>query len=369
MELIEVDEESAYDVFVQNDWTDGLPIILPTEDRVHAMLAGGGVDPEEMLGSVPVRSRTITAGMVAINAVMAGCSPEYFPIVLAAIRAMLDPAWNANGVLTSTGGSAACIVVSGPMAKAVGMNARSNLFGPGNRANATIGRAIRLVARNVIGARTSVQDESCMATPAKYTFCFAEDEPPHPWQPLRVQLGYEEADTTVTLMASEGPRQVANFTNGSPEGLLRTFVSIMKPAASVIAGKAGQGIVVLGPEHQFIIRENGWTQSRVREFLARESRITPEELLAAGVLLEQPGDHHFLPPGPDGKYPTFHSADDVLLVTAGGHGAGWSAFIPSFVPSKHSVAVTRRVRPAGEALPDCGPDSCEVVLPFLHEGS
>ena len=245
------------------------------------------------------------------------------------------------------------------------MNARSNLFGPGNRANATIGRAVRLVAMNVIGARTSVQDESCIATPAKLSFCFAEDEPPHPWRTLRSQLGFDEADTTVTIMASEGPRQVANFTNGSAEGLLRSFVSIIKPAGSVIVGKGGQGIVVLGPEHQFIIRESGWTQSRVQEFLAQETRVTPDELAAGGILLEQPGDHHYLPLGDDGKYPTFHSPDDVLVVTAGGHGAGWSAFIPSFVPSKHSVAVTRRVRPAGEPLPDCGPDVCEVALPGI----
>lgn len=362
MELIEIDDATAFDVFVENEWTDGLPVIPPTAARVEAMLKGGDVLADEVLGSVPARQRTVTAGMAAVNAVMAGCKPEYFPVVLAAVRAMLDPAWNANGVLTSTGGSAACIIVSGPLAKAIGMNSRSNLFGPGNRANATIGRAVRLVAMNVIGARTRVQDESCMATPAKYTFCFAEDDPQAPWLPLRVRLGYDEADTTVTIMGSEGPRQVANFTNSSAEGVLRSILSVIRAPGSVIVGKAGQGVVVLGPEHQFVIREEGWTQTQVQEFLVRESRITPQEIEAAGVIVEKEGDHHYLPLSADGKYPTFHTPEDILIVTAGGHGAGWSSFTPSFVPVKHSRVVTRRVRPAGEALPDCGPDSCEIDL-------
>lgn len=360
MELLEIDEASAFDIFVDKDWTDGLPIVPPTAERVAAMLAGGGVEAEEILGSVPARQRTVTAGLAAINSVMAGCRPEYFPIVLAALRATLDPIWNANGVLTSTSGGATCVIVSGPMAAAVGMNAKSNLFGPGNQANATIGRAVRLVAMNVIGARRSVQDESCMATPAKFTFCFAEDDPAEPWQPLRVQLGYDASDTTVTVMASEGPRQIANFTNGDPEGLLRSFASLMTPPGSVIVGKAGQGVVVLGPEHQFILRDAAWSQERIIDFLVHESRVSGETIEAAGVIIEKPGEHHYLPPAPDGTYPTFQSAEDLLLVTAGGHGAGWSAFIPSIFPAKHSRAITRRVRPAGEALPDCGPDVCEV---------
>ena len=362
MEILEVDEASAFDFFMQQDWTDGLPVIPPTLDRVAAMLAGGGVSEDEILGSVPARNRTVTAGLAAVNAVMAGCLPAYFPVVLAALRAMLDPAWNANGVLTSTSGGAACIVVSGPMAAEIGMNATSNLFGPGNRANATIGRAVRLVAMNVIGARRSVQDESSMATPAKYTFCFAEDEPTQPWRPLRVQLGYEAEDTTVTVMASEGPRQIANFTNGDPAGLLRSFASLMKPPGSVIVGKAGQGIVVLGPEHRFSLRDAGWTQEQIVDFLLRESRVSGAEVEAAGIIVEKPGDHHYLPAAADGTYPTFEKAEDLLLVTAGGYGAGWSAFIPSVFPARHGKAVTRRVRPADEALPDCGPDSCEIDL-------
>lgn len=362
-EILEVEEAEALELYMESGWTDGLPIVLPTPGRVSAMLAGGDVAADEVLGSVPARRRTVTAELAAINSVMAGCKPEYFPIVLAALRAMLDPLWNANGSLTSTGGSAACIVVSGPMAREIGLNAKGNLFGPGFRANATIGRAVRLVAMNVIGARPGRQDESSMSNPGKYTLCFAEEDPAEPWQPLRVQLGFERGDTTVTVMATEAPRQVGNHLNGDAEGLLRTFASIMKAPATFIVGKGGQGIVVLGPEHQFVIRESGWSQEDVRGFLTRETRVTPAELAAAGVALEEEGNQHYLPPSPDGKYPTIMSEEDLLIVTAGGHGAGWSAYIPAFSPNKHIRAVTRRVRPAGEALPDCGPDSCEIVLP------
>lgn len=365
LEMLELDTDTALDTFMARNWTDGLPVILPTPDRVTAMLAGGGVEVDEVLGAVPARHKTVTAGLVAVNAVMAGCRSDYFPIVLAAIRAMLDPLWNANGSLTSTGGSAACVVVSGPMARDIGMNSKGNLFGPGFRANATIGRAVRLVAMNVIGARPGLQDESSMANPGKYTFCFAEEDPVEPWHPLRVQLGFERQDTTVTVMATEAPRQIGSHTTGEAESLLRTFVSIMKAPATFIVGKGGQGIIVIGPEHQFVLRDCGWTQDQVRSFLTHETRVTPGELVAAGVPLEVEGNQHYLPPSPDGKYPTILSEQDLFIVTAGGHGAGWSAYIPAFSPNRHIRAVTRRVRPVGEALPDCGPDSCEVVLPSI----
>lgn len=366
MEIFEIDTGKALDYYFDNDLTDGLPIVLPTKLRVEEMLAGGGVSADDVLGSVPSRQRTVTAGLTAVNAVMAGCRADYFPVVLAAVRAMLDPLWNAHGALTSTGGAAACLIVSGPMAKAIGLNSKSNLFGPGFRANATIGRAVRLVAMNVLGARTGVYDESCLGTPAKFTFCFAEEEPAAPWQPLREHLGFERADTTVTIMASEGPRQIGNFTQGDPALLLKSFASLMKPAGSLIAGKGGLGVMVLGPEHQFVVRDKGWTQQQIREFLVENTRVTPEELSGAGAIQEEEGAHHHIKVGPDGKYPTFKSVDDLLLVTAGGHGAGWSAFIPSFAPSQHSKFATRRVVPAGEALPDCGSDACEVVLPSLQ---
>jgi hypothetical protein len=359
-DVLEVEETEVQEHFFEAGWTDGLPIVPPTPDRVEAMLAYGGVaDPNEVLGSVPQRSIDVTAEHLAINAVMAGCRPEYFPILLAGAAAMLDPAFNLNAVITSTGGAALCVVVSGPLADEIGMNARHNCLGSGNRANATIGRALRLVCGNVLGAKTGGMDGSSFGHPGKLTMCFAEDPPPPPWRPIRVELGCGDADTTVTVLPVEAPRQVANHLNGDPEGLLRTVAAAARNPSHFSAGKGFQAIVALGPEHAAAIIDGGWTRQRAAEFLAEHSRITPGELEAAGVPLER-GAQHDMEPGPDGKLPCIASAADVLIVTAGGAGPGWSAYIPCWAPTKHTRMTTRRVRPPGEGLPDCGPDGCLI---------
>ncbi len=363
-DLLELDAATVQEHFAQAGWTDGLPIIPPTPDRVlEMMLAAGAADPDEVVGAVAERGVTLTVEMAAINAVMAGCEPAVFPIVLAALGAVLDPALNAHTAVTSTGGAALCTIVSGPLAVEVGMNSRHNIFGPGNRANATIGRAMRLVVANVLGARSGKLDASSIGNPGKYTLCFAEEPPPVPWEPLRVALGYEPEDTTVTVMPTEGPRQVANHLNPDAEGILRTFAATMRDPATFITGKGGQCVVVLGAEHRTAIVEQGWTRRAVQEFLTAESRVSPEELARGGVLLEQ-GTGKDVTPGPDGKLRSIVSPDDVLVVTAGGAGAGWSAYLPSWAPPSHGKAwaVTRRVRLPGEELPLCGPDGCEVDL-------
>jgi len=354
-----IEESEVQETFFERGLTDGLPIVPPTLDRVRALLASSGREPDEQIGSVPQRDRSVSAEEAAINAVMAGCAAEHFPLVLAGLSALLDPAFNAHAVLTSTGGAGLCLVVSGPRAAEVGMNARHNALGPGNRANATIGRALRLVAFNVLDARPGGMDGSSLGHPGKYTLCFAEDEPPDPWEPLRVELGFEREDTTVTLLPTEAPRQVANHLNDDPEGILSTFVAAMRNPATFCVGKGGQCLVVLGPEHASAVIEGGWTRERVRHFLARESRVTLAELQAAGVLIET-GAQHDMTPGEDGRLPTVPGPDDVFVVTAGGAGAGWSAYLPAWAPKLHSQAVTRRVPAAGEELPDCGPDSCEI---------
>ena len=363
-ELLTVQEADAIEVLYERGWTDGLPVVPPTPDKVAAMLAGAAVAADDVLGSVPARRKVVTAEIAAINAVMAGCLPAYFPVVVTALEAVLDPAFNVNTAATSTGGAAIAVVVSGPMATDIGMNARHNVLGSGNRPNATIGRAVRLTVSNALGAKTGKLDASSIGHPGKYTLCFAEDDPGRGWEPLRVEKGYEVADTTVTIMAVEGPRQIANQLNERPDDVLRSFAVAMKMASTFIAGKSGQGIVVLGHEHALAVRGAGWSRDRVREFLVEESRITPAELAAGGITLES-GAQHDMTPAADGKLATMAEPDDVLLVTAGGPGAGWSAYMPAWAPRMHSRSVTRRVRPPGEALPDCGPDDCAV--PWAEE--
>lgn len=363
-ELLQIEESDVQEHYFESGWTDGLPIVPPTPDRVLQMLLGGGVnDPDEVIGSVPQRRVVVTAEMAAINAVMAGCKPEYFPIVLAGLSAMLDPAFNPHTACTSTGGAALCVVVSGPMAAEVGMNSTHNALGSGNRANATIGRALRLVASNVLGAKTGGLDGSSIGHPGKYTFCFAEDPPPAPWESLGVALGFEPDDTTVTVMPTEGPHQVANHLNEDPDGVLRTFAAAARNPATFISGKRGQGIVVLGHEHRMAVIGSGWSRRRVQEFLYETSGIAPSELQQWGVLVEDPsGTEKDMIPREDGLLPTFASPDDIFVLTAGGAGAGWSAYIPSWAPPVHAQAraVTRRVRLPGEDLPLCGPEGCEV---------
>lgn len=350
LNTLELDDADALEEFHRRGWTDGLPVVAPTPERVEALLDHAGLEADEVLGGIEARGRSLSASQAAANAVMAGCAPEHFPLTVAALCAMLDPAFNAHTVMTSTGGAAFCLLVSGPVTAELQMATGHNALGPGNRANASVGRALRLVARNVFGARSGEMDASSIGHPGKFTLCLAEDGPPAPWVPLRVELGYGVEDSTVTILGTEGPRQVANHLNPSPEGILTTMASAMRCPATYPVGKGAQAVAVLGPEHAEALIEAGWTRRRVREFLAEASRVTPGEIEAAGVFLEV-GTQHDMTPGPDGKLPTVRSPDDLFLVTAGGHGAGWSAYLPVWAPTLHSEAATRRVPPPGEGLP------------------
>ena len=223
---------------------------------------------------------------------------------------------------------------------------------------------MRLTVANALGAKSGKLDASSVGHPGKYTFCFAERPPQAPWENLTVAKGYAADDSTVTIMASEGPRQVANHLNEAPEGVLLSFAAAMKAPSNFITGKSGQVTVVLGHEHELAVRQAGWSRQQAAEFLVEHSRVTPAEIEAGGIRIET-GAQHDMNPGPDGKVPVVASVDDLVLITAGGPGSGWSAMIPSWAPRQHSRSVTRRVRPVGEAMPDCGPDGCEV--PWLVE--
>lgn len=353
-DIIELEDLDVQEHYFDKGWTDGLPIVPPTIDRVAATLAAGGLDADAVLGVVAERGAVVVAEHLAVNAVMAGCKPEYFPIVVAAASAILDRAFNPHGALTSSGGSSFCVVVSGPMSATVGMTSRHNVLATGNRANATIGRALRLLAINTLSARAPQMDGTSIGHPGKFTFCMAEDPPLAPWEPLRVELGFGVDDTTVTVLPAEGPRQVANHLNASAEGILRTFAAAMRSPSTLGVGRAQQVILVFGPEHARACVEQGWTRTAVREFLCRESRVLPSELEAAGIVLETDSQHD-MRPGNDGRLPTVSTPEDIFLVTAGGSGAGWSACIPSWSPVQHARAVTRRVaRPGDTPTQDVG---------------
>ena len=343
-------EHDVQEEFFARGWTDGLPVVPPTPDRVEAMLTFAGVTAGDVVGTVPERSRNITAEKAAINSVMAGCEPQHFPVVLAGIAAMCDPAFGCNTAVTSTGGAALCLAISGPNLEALGLNANRNALGPGYRANATIGRAMRLVAMNVLGARSNYLDGSSIGHPGKYTMLVAEDSPPEGWEPLRVELGYDQADTTVTVLAAEGSHQVSNQLNGTPEGILATYAAAMTNPATYGVGKGHQVLLILGYVHRMILAEGGWTRQAIREHLTEATRVTPDYLEAAGIVMEHTTQNDMTPDA-DGKLATIRSPDDIFLITAGSPGAGWSAYIPTWAPTIHSSASTRKVQLPGGGLP------------------
>ena len=204
------DADAANDLFRQNGWTDGLPIVPPTEERVRACLAAAGLAPDTVVGVEPVRALALTAEKVAINAVMAGCRPEYLPVVLAAVEAMCDEAYLLHGSSASTGGSAPLIIVNGPVRHALGMHSTHNALANGSSANATIGRAIRLLLITMLGCVPGEMDKSTLGHPGKFTFCIAEDEEDSPWTPLAQERGVPPDASAVTVLACESPRQVMN---------------------------------------------------------------------------------------------------------------------------------------------------------------
>lgn len=315
-------------------WTDGLPVVPPTEERVLEFLANAGREPGDVLGGVPDRGRVFTAEKVAINAVMAGCLPAYAPLVVAAVEAMSKPGYCLSGASASTGGAATLIIASGTVAKDLGLNAGGNVFGPGARANATIGRALRLILLNLGGTTPGTVDRSTLGHPGKFTFCLAEDEEASPWQPLRMDLGFPQEVSTVTVMAAEGPHQVANHHSFDPEGLLQTFVDSLKGTSFSNAAYA----VVICPEHVAILREAGWTKERVKSFLAANTWRTVADLKRSGRL---PGQ---VARGDDEKRQYLVTdPNDLLVVVAGGEAGGFSAIIPPWNGGRQSLPQTQAV--------------------------
>jgi len=363
--LLEFEEAAVQEAFFARGWTDGLPVVPPTPERVAALLeAVDAQEPDLLIGYLAARKRGVTLEQAATNAVMAGCLPEHFPIVVAALEAMFDPGFNLHTVLSSTGGAAICTVVSGPLAAEAGMNARGNCLGHGVRANLVIGRALRLVAANALASVPGQSDASSFGHPGKISLCFAEDPPPAPWQPLAVRAGYTATDTTVTVLGTEGPHQFAQQLTQDPRAVLRSFAASIRHPAWFCTGKAGgYGVLVLGPEHAGFCVAGGLTQDDVCHAIHDLARVDASELQALGVVLEA-GSQHDMTPAADGKLDSLAGPEAVTLVTAGAEGAGWSTWIPGWAPVRHSTPATRRVRPTGEALPDCGPDGC--LVPWMR---
>jgi hypothetical protein len=333
----------AVEGFFAKPWSDGLPTVPPTSELVEAMIAGGGRDGDALVGTIPGRKMSLHVWQAATCAVMAGCRPDYFPVVLATWDALLAPRFNLHGVLSSTGGASIAAIVSGPYADTIGMNSGAGAFGPGNRANSTIGRAIRLGSLTAFHAIPGGLDASSYGHGGKYSFHFAETPPPAPWRSIREQLGYPAHATTVTVMSTEAPRQIMHRWNPSADDMLRTVASPMKEPSQNSTGSEAAYIVVLGPEHADVLIAAGLTQSQVRQKLSVMSAVSTAELAAAGIRFDDSGTRYGKPDS-QGRIMTARP-EHILVMTAGGAGAGWSMVIPpltwikSFLPSTRAVNV------------------------------
>ncbi len=320
VELSGVDDihEAAFD----RGWTDGLPVVLPTEARVLRMLKGTARAPDEIVAVVPPDLVPCSVEKVAINAVMAGCRPEYLPVVLAAVEGFCTSEFNGHGLLSTTWFSGPVIVVNGPITTRIGMNSRGNALGQGNRANATIGRALQLVVRNVGGGRPGGVDRATLGNPGKYTFCFAEREHDSPFEPLSVARGFSPDSSTVTLFAGEGVRGVVDQLARDPESLSRSYAACLRTVAHPKLAMAWDAMLVVSPEHARVFKDAGWTRDRLLQELTELLQLPGDEMVrGAGGIAEG------LPPGVAGRNIPKFRPGGLLVVHAGGGAGLFSAII------------------------------------------
>ena len=327
------DYQEALDLCYQRGWTDGLPVVPPTESAVRAMLDAVGLEPDAQVAFITNRQVAISAEKVAINAVMAGCRPEYMPVVVAAIEGIADPRWGYHGPATSTGSAAVLTIVNGPIARRLDVNAGDNLFGPGWRANATIGRAIRLVMRNVVGTLPGRLDRGTFGHPGRYTYVIAENEAESPWTPLHVErIGCRPTDSAVTVMAALSPIQFYNQLSATAAGVLGTACDAMR-----YPGQVGQPnyCVVLAGEHMRTIAADGWSKADIRKFIFENTTNTIAHFKRTARI---PGE---VKPGDETATRSLViSPDDILVVAAGGRAGSFSCYIPGWGGRTSSEAVT-----------------------------
>src|ERR1700694_2421481 len=333
---IELENPSeAIEFFYQQGWSDGLPVVPPTPARVREFLEYSGNFPGDILGVIPARNRALTAEKVAINAVMAGCLPNYMPVIVAAIEAMCQKQFNLHGMSATTGGKDPLLNLNSPAVQQLNINSGVNCFGPGVRANAPIGRAIRLILMNVCGSIPGVIDKACIGHPGKYSYCIAEDEAGNPWEPLSVERGVPAEISAVTVFAGEAPHFVNSQLGGTGERLIGSIANTMQ--GTVYLG--GNWILVLCPEHVTIFKKEGWTKAQIREAVW-EQAARPFDAFKriAGF-----ADESISPEDAASTYHYIHIPDDLLIMTAGGGAGGFSALIPPWAAGADSLPVTRAV--------------------------
>jgi hypothetical protein len=339
IDLAELEDEieTAFD----RGWSDGLPVVPPTPARVLRMLDGTTRAADEVVAVVPPDLVAATVEKIAVNAVMAGCKPDYLPVVLAAVEAACTDSFNMHGLLCTTFFSGPVMVVNGPIAAQIGMNSGVNCLGQGNRANATIGRALQLVVRNVGGGLPGGIDRATFGAPGKLTFCFAEDETGSPWESLAVERGFAPGASTVSLFPGHGPSAVVDQISRTPESLARSLAAKLRGVSHPKLVIAMGAMLIVSPEHARVFAGAGWSKARLRTELEQLMMIDGDELVRGAGGIEE-GMPAVLAAGR--KLPKFLPGN-LAIVHAGGSAGMFSAIIEGWVTgAKGSQLTTREVR-------------------------
>ena len=341
--------DRAQDELLALGLTDGLPVTPPTLERVEAMLAQCQTDGDEVAAILPIAMDPLTWRDVAINAVMAGCLPAYLPVVAAALNALSEDAFNLIGVASTTGSATPLVIVNGPIAAELGMNSAGNALGPGNRANATIGRALSLSLRNLAQVRTGELDMSTLGQPAKYTCCFSENVEASPWQSLHVDRGFAADESVVTLVGISGTVEVVDSVSQHPSDLAQTIAQSMLIAGTIGAGAlgllgGGEPLIIMAPEIADAFHRGGFTKEQVKGAIF-DAAVMPVDRLSPAVREHLAGVRAAAGYG-DVNAPLRVARDpqDLMIVVAGGVGVK-SAYVPTWGGTTR--AISRVIRRTG----------------------
>ena len=331
----EADESDVQQMCRDRGWTDGLPVVAPTPELVDACLDWAALPGDFVLGMEPVRDRALTAEKVAVNAVLAGCLPPDFPVVAAAVQAMCRPEFLLHGATSSTGGCAVLVVVNGPVRRQLQMLGRHSALGASDRAAAVIGRAVRLVLRNLLDVKPGELDRSTLGHPGKVTWCLAEDEEGGaPWLPLSVERGIASDTSAVTVFACGSPRQVMNEWTKDPTEVLATIAAEMRAVMLHYSIWPGNQMVVIPPQLRAVFHDAGWSKADVRTWLWKHARVKRGDWAGVGkgaVVHESNREREHL---------AALTPDDILVVSAGGDAGGFAAVIPPWLgPTSRAVTV------------------------------
>lgn len=335
---VEDDVEAITSLLQERGWNDGLPVVPPTRARVSRMVAGSGLDPQHSLGPVPPLNAAATVEKIAVNAVMAGCRPEYMPVVIAALEAMLDPAFKLAGMQPTTNPLTPLLIVNGPVQGRIGLHSGTGVMGPGWQANSTIGRAIRLILINLGGARPGLGDQCTQGFVGKYSLCIGENEEESPWPPLHVQRGFSGGDDVVTVV---GVNAAINIHDSSAEwqDVMKTLSgSLPSVGTPNVVDPDGTPVLALNPLHARILQRGGFDKEKLQAHLVEHTSLPPDALSERRAHLRRAeGEDRFTV---GGRIPLVNDPARLLIVVTGGLQGGHSCFLPN---GHYGHAISRRI--------------------------